>query len=173
MKPIKILVILNLSFLLFLTACDKEPQEKQPTAITGELVSDTGCKTFGKSASLEGETPDTLSCLEYSYDEAEKLLSISHINAGFNCCPENLYCSVSCHEDTILIEEHETDGLCDCLCLFDLEIEVAGVVPGEYVIQVIEPCNHDEEEIIFEVDLESQKEGAFCAVRKKYPWGIN
>ncbi|MBN1925010.1 MAG: hypothetical protein JW798_04175 [Prolixibacteraceae bacterium] len=170
MKLLKIFVILNFAFFLLLTACDKEPQEKGPTLITGELISDTGCKSFGKSVSLEDEKPDTLSCIEYSFDETTRVLSINHINAGFNCCPESLYCSVSCHEDTILIEEHETEGLCDCLCLFDLEIEVAGVVPGEYVIQVIEPYNHEEEELVFNVNLESQKEGAYCAVRKKYPW---
>jgi hypothetical protein len=101
-----------------------------------------------------------------------KILIFKHINAGFNCCPEGFYCNVSLKNDTIVIEEFENSSLCDCNCLFDLDIEVKGVETKTYQIKFIEPYCGDQAKLEFPVNLAVLKDGIFCVTRTRYPWGI-
>ena len=139
--------------------------------LTGEIINHSDCKSY-KSTEANNNVSDTLSCIEYSYDVLLKELMIKHINAGFNCCPESLYCDVSVHNDTIIIEEFEQDGLCDCLCLFDLDIKLKGVDQGKYYMKIVEPYVESEELINFDLDLVNNYEGSWCVIRKNYPWGM-
>ncbi len=148
-----------------------EEGEQTVAGLSGKLTAHTGCKGF-KSTASDSVTPDTLSCVEYTFDEADNKLIIKHINAGFNCCPESLYCNIELKNDTIYIHEHETDGLCDCLCLFDLDIEIIGVEAKKYQLVFIEPYASDQPELEFEADLTNNPSGSFCLTRKKYPWGV-
>ncbi len=138
--------------------------------ISGKLIKYTDCKTF-KSANIGSEVSDTLSCIFYSYDASVNQLILKHINAGFNCCPESLYCTVSLSNDTIIVEEFEKESSCNCICLYDLDIELNGVESKTYYIKIIEPYAIDEEKLNFELDLKNITEGSFCVTRKHYPWG--
>ena len=138
--------------------------------ISGKLINNTDCKTF-KSASIDSEVSDTLSCIFYSFEPAVNKLTLKHVNSGFNCCPESLYCTVSVNNDTIIIQEFEKEALCDCNCLYDLDIELNGVEPKIYYIKIIEPYAIGREELNFELDLGHSNEGSFCVTRKGYPWG--
>ena len=160
--------------IVFFSACDEgeEGAEKQQTLdITSDLVNSPTCKSGLKSSGTE-DTSDSLSCVEYYFDEANNKLTLKHINAGFNCCPENIYVQTSLSGDTIIIEEHEVDGMCDCDCLYDLEIELEGIAAKKYQIEFNEPYASPGE-ISFEVDLTNTAEGEFCVTRKFYPWGVN
>jgi len=156
--------------ILFIVCCDNEHNKQ--LALSGTLLNNPECKSGSKSASEKLSNPDTLSCIDYSYDDFFNKLTIKHINAGFNCCPESLYCSVSLRGDTIVILEQEARDGCRCNCLYDLDIVINGVVSKSYQIKVIEPLSGDQEKIDFQIDLLNNKNGSFCTTRKVYPWGM-
>lgn len=83
---------------VFLIGCENE--ENDPS-INGSLINHTDCKTF-KSAVIGINNGNSESCIEYSYDSQNRILQLKHINAGFNCCPDSLYCKISLSNDTIL-----------------------------------------------------------------------
>jgi len=168
-KHITIPIILVMG--LFIISCDKESPD--PLALSGNMVSHSACKNELKSSSLDSSTPDSISCIAYSYDVLAHKLSIQHVNAGFNCCPESLYCDIALHGDTILIREYESAAQCHCNCLYDLDMDVTGVDAKKYNVRFIEPDAGDQEQILFSIDLEIEWEGSFCVIRKQYPWGMN
>jgi len=152
----------------FIFGCKEETTDPQQL-ITGQLIKRTSCKDNFKSASKI--TPDSLSCIDYYFD-GENKLTIKHINAGFNCCPESLWCKVSVKNDSIIVQEFEKSALCDYNCLYDLDMGVTGVAAKKYLLKFIEPYCGEQEKLIFEIDLTNIKKGLFCVTRKQYPWGI-
>lgn len=180
MKRIVFSILSVLFIAFFIVCCDDENNDNNSNidninnddlTITGSVIHTTDCK-YVKSANLLSETPDSLSCVTYSYDYASNTLTIKHINAGFNCCPGELTCTVNLNSDTIVIEEFEKAPMCNCNCLFDLDIEINGVVKKMYTVKFIEPYAIDETEIVFELDLIRTTEGSYCVDRKNYPWNI-
>jgi len=166
-KPMKTsaLSLFLFSLALILTGCEEAGQ----TAISGELLTHSDCKSNLKTTA----EPDSLSCAVYSYDAATKVLQLTHINAGFNCCPGTLSCSFKLLGDTIRITEEEQEALCSCNCLFDMEMEISGVERSSYVIEFIEPYAGDMDALLFEIDLAAETDGSFCVTRKSYPWGMS
>jgi hypothetical protein len=162
-----ILVMMMISMLLF--SCDHEKDGNDPLIFSGKLISHSACKS-SKSDSIFMIAPDSISCVKFSYDSTSKKLSIQHINAGFNCCPDSLYCHVTINNDTIFIQEFESQFLCDCDCLYDLNIEVEGVEAKPYQLKFIEPYCGDQEQILFGADFSTAAEGSYCVTRTQYPW---
>jgi len=161
-----------LSFLtFFFFNCEKGNEEVKNVDITGSLKNHTVCKTELKSGYEAIILVDTLSKVDYSYNLENKKLTLNHINAGFNCCFDSLYCNIQHTKDSILIEEVELNPHCKCDCLYDLHIEINNVAEGTYQIKFIEPNVGKMEKIIFELDLKNEKTGYFCIIRKQYPWG--
>lgn len=150
-------------------SCDDEKGNEEPLALSGKVISHSECKNFG-SNSTRLTSGSSSSCVDYRFDAAAKKLFIKHINAGFNCCPDSLYCAVKMSNDTIIIKEFESKSLCKCNCLYDLDIGIEGVRPQKYVIKFIEPYCGDQEQIVFGVDFSSQTEGSYCVKRNHYPW---
>ena len=129
MKPIINIALLSF-FVIFLNfACEKET-ENQPLEFSGELISHTGCKHL-RSSKFENDQ----SCVEYVFDKTNNKLSLTHINTGFNCCPDSLWCTISKTENTIIIEEFEASQGCKCNCLYDFEIELEGIEQEKYTIK--------------------------------------
>ncbi len=166
MKSLLKYIILVL-FVIATISCDND---NSSTDISGRVTKHTGCKNELKSNTVTG-TPDSLSCVEYSYNSSSGILKLTHINAGFNCCPEELYCTISINQDTIIIQEYEQAALCRCNCLYNLEIEMLGLATDKYVLKFIEPYAGNSKKIIFDIDLSAGQEGSFCVVRNNYPWG--
>jgi hypothetical protein len=156
--------------LMFSCANEKEPA-KEPD-MYGRITGHSECK-HSIPVRETNETADTLSCVEYSFDEANNTLLLHHINAGFNCCPGNLSCTVTISRDTILVSESEQFPMCNCNCLYDLDIEVFGVEKRIYQIRFIEPYIGNQQPLIFEADLPESAIGSFCAKRLQYPWGLS
>jgi hypothetical protein len=168
MKTEDLRTIVLLSLGLFVAGCDKE--SNNPSSLSGKVVFASECKNNLKAASMALNIPDSLSCVDYTFDEANKNLSLRHCNAGFNCCPGKISCSVTLQNDTILIRESESTSMCDCNCLFDLDIEITGVEVNAYQVRIMEPYAGDQEQLLIGIDLEKNKEGSFCVTRKQYPW---
>lgn len=161
-------VIPVIVFILLVNACKKDIST---LPVIGALVNNSDCKA-NKSASFTCQVTKNQSCAEYTYDHSQKKLAIKHINTAFNCCPGKLSCNVSIKGDTLIIKESEKQSLCDCICLYDMEIEIKNLTAGKYRIRFIEPYGGTEENLTFEVDLTRLPEGSFCVNRNKYPWGI-
>jgi len=155
--------------LLIIVACTKTSEDD--TVVSGKITKHTGCKMFDQ-ASATTDTSANQSCIEYNYTLTEEKVNLKHINAGFNCCPGELHCSVTLSNDTITIEESESHANCDCNCLFDLDIEVSGIEAGEYFVKFIEPYCGDQQKLEFSIDLSQSSNGIYCVERNQYPWGI-
>ena len=126
--------------------------------------------TYTGCIELDTDYSHSQDCMEYNYD-GENILLLKHINAGFNCCPKNIIADIKIDNYSIIIEEIEIDGECDCLCLFNLSYEIKDLEPGEYKITIIEPYVHkDEETLEFTIDLLTTPSGVFCVERDHYPW---
>jgi hypothetical protein len=140
---------------------------------TGSLTGYEGCKEFSKGGTADTIPPDQ-DCMTYQYD-GEGVLLLEHVNAGFNCCPDDILADISIQGSVITIEEDESlepGGGCDCLCLFDVGYRIDNLPPGEYTIRVYGMYLLGAEILEFSVDLASSPSGAYCLHRDHYPWGI-
>ncbi|MDY0101891.1 MAG: hypothetical protein RBS07_03075 [Lentimicrobium sp.] len=156
-----------LMFIAF--SCENENEKEKPGFISGRITDHTGCKVLKSDESIN--LMDSYSCAEYSFNGITKKLSIKHINAGFNCCPGTLSANITLTNDTIIIQEFESEQSCNCNCLFDLDIEIDGIEPKPYQIIFIEPYCANQHPLIFKVDFANQAEGECCVTRNNYPWG--
>jgi len=159
-------------FTFLVCSCEKDKEKSKQLTLTGQLVNHSACKSGLNSPDGTTEIPDTLSCIDYSFDTSNNKLSMKHINAGFNCCPDSIYCNVAIMNDTIIVQECEKNSLCNCLCLYDLDIEINGVDSKKYQVRFIEPYSGEQDKLIFGIDLTIDLEGSYCVIRKQYPWGI-
>lgn len=139
--------------------------------ISGRLISNSSCKSFTRSGVPVDEVPDSISRVEYSYDNETKKLTLKHINAGFNCCTDSLYCEIELKGDTIMIEEFEEASLCNCNCVYDLDIEVDSVEMKKYQVKFVEPYAGGQDKLEFGIDLAEAANGSYSVIRKSYPWG--
>ncbi len=167
MRKILILILIYSLIVILTPSCEKGDNSSENIEFSGELVKHTKCKD-SEPISVREDTPDSLSCIKYIFDNNKLILK--HINAGFNCCPDSLYVNTFLNKDTIVIEEYETSKLCDCNCLYDLDIELTGIEAKKYHIKFVEPYVIDKEEIFFDIDLKNSVEDRFCMIRNHYPW---
>lgn len=73
-------------------------------------------------------------CIYYSYDGAGNLF-ISHINAIFNCCPDEtlgLTGDLVLNGNSITVTESDNGGMCSCMCPYDLNYTLTGIEAGNY-----------------------------------------
>lgn len=161
-------------YFLFLSAiiisCSSENENPEEMDLTIRLMGTPNC-VYLKSSTDLNDIPESQSCIEYAFDKDAGKLILKHIHAGFNCCPESLWCTVGYRNDTIIIEEFEKQMGCKCNCLYDLDLEVEGIEPGKYQLQIIEPYLSNQQPLIGLIDLYTLKQGSFCVTRSNYPWG--
>ncbi|HAN00264.1 MAG TPA: hypothetical protein DCQ26_16845 [Marinilabiliales bacterium] len=162
--------IYGLMILTLASSCqESEPQtETPPGTPTGVYLSHSACQTR-KAGSLSED--NSKECLVFTYRPDVKVLELTHKNAGFNCCPDSIYCDFDFSGDTLIISETEESALCNCLCLFDLTLRLENVAPNNWFIQVQEPYLEPTEYLQGAIDLNEQPEGELCATRDNYPWG--
>jgi hypothetical protein len=136
----------------------------------GWLAGASGCKSFASTGAFD-ITPSNEDCVDYHYN-GDNVLLLTHLNAAFNCCPA-IGAEITVRDHVIMITEKETSGLCDCLCLFDLDYQIVNLPPGEYVIKVIEPyLGEGDKPLEFVVNLSETPAGTYCVERNRYPWGL-
>jgi hypothetical protein len=147
---------------VFFLSCDKE------NPVSHSDCKNSNLKSIGQSCDYG---PDS-SCVSYIYNDQDKKLKLTHINAGFNCCPGEIYCHIEIKNDTVFLTESEEKADCDCDCLYDIDIHISEIVKQKYYISIIEPYRNNQEKILFEIDLTQNETGLFCVERTLYPWGI-
>lgn len=156
---------LCLLLLLGLVNCSSETSAPTQSSLhpVGALVGYDGCISLLSLTSTDD-------CLEWEYTK-EGTLKITHLGAGFNCCPEEIYAEVTITGGEIVIDEKEKDHGCRCLCLFTVEYEVTNLKPGDYRIQVIERyIAETDEPLVCRLDLTKPSSGKCCVERQYYPW---
>jgi hypothetical protein len=139
--------------------------------LSGVVTYRSGCLSSAMSDDGTATTPVDQSCISYEYD-GEEMLSVTHNNAGFNCCPDYFVVDVALDGNIITLTESEVldQGGCACLCLFDFEFLVANLPPGVYHVVFDEPYANDDME--FDLDLTEATSGTICVERHDYPWGV-
>lgn len=165
----------NLSFLFLLgllATCTSDNESPAEMELSIRLLGNPKC-VYLKSDENRRETPESQSCIEFVYDQDNRKLILKHINAGFNCCPESLWCNVILRNDTIIIREFEKQQGCKCNCLYDLDLEVLGIEPAKYCLWIIEPYLGTQKPLIGEMNIQACKTGNFCVWRTSYPWKNN
>jgi hypothetical protein len=131
----------------------------------GNLTNQTTCKDYNLS-----KQPPNQDCIQYQYDGIQNL-NLKHQNAGFNCCPE-IAANITIINRTITIKEIEISGLCNCLCLFDLDYRIINLPPSTYIITVEEPyILLENQKFEFTINLINSSTGSCCRERNNYPWG--
>ncbi|MFH0762004.1 MAG: hypothetical protein V2A67_10930 [Bacteroidota bacterium] len=160
MKTLNLAVIV---MILLLWGCDRETL--QPAI---QLDNATDCKG-PELKSIQGITT-TQDCIQYEYQD--NILTIKHVNAGFNCCPQGFNVNLAVSGDTLIISETENSSMCDCCCLFDLDYTLTDIGNRTWWIRVNEPYvqGPDEEKILFQVNLKLNPSGEKCFERSGYPW---
>ncbi len=151
------MVAILVLFIFSISACDNSIGTED-----GKLISNTLCKNE------KTETDET--CVKYSYNNETKVLNLKHINTAFNCCPKALYVEVTKEGGVITIEESERTQECNCMCLYDMEIEVYNVEAQIYSVKFKEPYVANEFELGFQIDLAQKSKGTYCLHRETYPW---
>ena len=136
--------------------------------ISSRILNKPACKQFTKSG--EYKITEIMSAVEYSFDMKTGILYVKHINAGFNCAPEVIYCYVQQSDKSLIFTEREKSQGVKCQCLYDLEIEVKGVKADKYRIEFVEPHIGNQEKLIFYVDLIAAPTGKYIVSRTEYPW---
>jgi hypothetical protein len=154
--------------LIFVIGCHKDDHNDEHVTIQ---VAHSDCKRLS-SPDRQTVADSNESCIEYEYFLQQNKLFLKHINAGFNCCPEDIYCTLTVTNDTIKIQEFEMKQLCSCECLFDLDMEISGIFAGQYHLIVQEPYCGDQEKLDFTIDLYEDPSGNYCVERNVYPWGF-
>jgi parallel beta-helix repeat protein len=132
-----------------------------PGAPTGAFLGMGVCKGF--LTALDANAGDELKrCVQWQYNGSGTLL-LKHVNAIFNCCPE-IETQVTITENTITIQEIEIEGLCDCMCTYDLDYQISNLPAGQYTINVIEP--YSSPPLLFTADLTTTPTGEYCVTSK-------
>jgi len=129
--------ILSLIILLALISCTKNDEPKNANVgLTWFYHSD--CKGNKSSFVREDEGEKLIIQSEF-----EGFYTIDHYDAMFNCClPEGLCAIVNFSNDTLYLNEKETEpGNCRCLCNFDLSSEIGNLEEGNYVLCLMKDSN--------------------------------
>lgn len=149
-----------------------EPEIIAPLDISGKITFNSECKSFDGMI-RNPNIPDSLSCIKFNFDEENNKLTLNHINSAFNCCPGTISCNVTTRNDTIIIKETEKESLCNCNCLYDLDIEINGVTTSQYFLKFEEPYIGNQGLLDFQIDLSKNITGEYCVKRTKYPWSLH
>jgi len=161
-------LIISLIVLLFFgLGCDDKEEPIQTGSPEPNYVSHSECKNKKSGSIGEDKSQD---CITYSYQADTKILTLTHKNAAFNCCPDSITVDFSFMGDTILITEAETAALCNCSCVFDLNFTIGNLEKKTWIIKVVEPYIGDSEPLKGTVDLNNEITGEFCIIRNFYPW---
>lgn len=166
MKTRLITLLASLLITVVTSALERVPP---PTQLSCIVKNSSGCNVK-KPVSENTIVADSLSCIYYSYNDSTQVLTLSHINAGFNCCMKQIICTATIFYDEFNLIETEKGKICKCNCLYSFDVDLYEVEAKKYKLKIIEPLVGNQTELNFELDLIKNKKGSFCVDRKKYPW---
>jgi hypothetical protein len=132
------------------------------TKTGGIITASSGCTSNAPGLKADAVYEDNKTYVIYDYSGTT--LSLKHINAVFNCCPSSITATAAVSAGSIVINESEdtSQQVCSCVCQYNLDLQVDGVVAGTYVITFNEPYFHELDPVIeFTADLVTQPSGTF------------
>lgn len=95
-------------------------------------TTDSGCHNGTRSDDPYSEDYDADA---WDIDYTDGILSVTWANFVANCCPEGFNSWFELEDGNRLIYNlTETDGMCDCLCIFDVTSTFGEIDPGHYTI---------------------------------------
>ena len=160
----KLIVVVLVAGLLI--ACEKQNTNSGKLSVT--CSSDMVCRSNDPLKS--SDPPPEISCIKFIYKD-DSLLTMTHFNAGFNCCPEKFSTVIQLKSDSLIIQEKELKQGCKCNCLFNLEIEIKNLPAGTYHVRFVEPyVKQAMPQLVFDMDLKKDPVGEFCVTRSEGWW---
>jgi hypothetical protein len=134
----------------------------------GSLIAHTGCKSASPGAFRTVSAAED--CIEYEY-VGYNTIAVTHVNAGFNCCPGDITADITIRNDTVTVVEHESQSGCRCLCLYDVEYRFENMEPAVYTFIFVEPyANASDAPLACTIDFVATPTGSCCVGRGHYPW---
>jgi hypothetical protein len=102
---------------------------------------------------------------EVTVDVLGDSVRVRHLADLINCCPEPISWELFVGEGTLLVVEHWVPG-CYCLCCFDLEMTMADVPPGQWLLSYrwFDIEADDWVDMVFEIELPDVGQGAWPTV---------
>lgn len=165
MKEFKTLLMIGLAAGLW-SSCEGPGNNLGSLSVS--VTSDMVCKVTDPLKS--GDPSPESTCIKYSYD-GSGLLTLTHYNAAFNCCPEKFTVDIEVKGDSLIILEEEKKQGCKCNCLFYLELKVENLPADTYHIRFVEPyVRQGIPELTFDLDLKKEPEGQYCITRPAGWW---
>ncbi|MHC4785861.1 MAG: hypothetical protein ACYTE6_07830 [Planctomycetota bacterium] len=94
---------------------------------------------YSNSGCLPGGTRAQEPCTEddtFAFVVEGDRLAVTHFDATYNCCPEDIAVSLAVDEWLLILTETEIPGMpCDCNCCYEVESAVEGLDPGTYTVE--------------------------------------
>ncbi|UCG33801.1 MAG: hypothetical protein JSU68_04030 [Phycisphaerales bacterium] len=90
--------------------------------------SNTGC--------LEGRSFGPCGDDDFDLTVEGSTLNITHLNATYNCCPDDIAVSLEIEDTTLILTEEEIlTNPCFCLCCYEVHYTVTDLAPGTYTVR--------------------------------------
>jgi hypothetical protein len=117
-----------------LGSCDNEDNESaKASGVQVRNFANSGCKKAGTARTKGGIFPEHPEYFEYKAID-DGYLSVSHVNAAFNCEPGELKIQATLEGHNIKILETEEQSFANCICPYDLYCEVGPLSDGDYTV---------------------------------------
>lgn len=171
MKKLSMIYVMMLAAFVLFNGCESSNIDPHGDMVPDiMLTNNPECKP-NSYQNTKGDIPleDVKTILTWEY--SNNTLTLKHENVGFNCCPERIEVGFKIEDRVITITEREKSSLCDCLCLYDLDLVINDLPAGEYQFKVDEEyLNDGDMEFDFTLDLDTEPSGKRELPRYGYPW---
>lgn len=125
----------ELTAILAAMICSSSAYAADASRINASDVNTEGCKAYvaerpAKLVGSDNETP----LWRVRYDKGT--LSVTWLNFTANCCTEGFNSWINTPEDGVLdINLFDKDGMCDCLCPYDVDASFPDIAEGLYTLR--------------------------------------
>lgn len=147
---------------LLMAGCSSDDHEGSTDASVFQIrdFANSGCKKVGEARTRGGYFSDYPEYVEYK-GMKDGFLSISHVNAAFNCEPGELKIQATIEGNVIKILETEEDARANCICPYDLYCEVGPLNDGKYTIIIYNGSYEYGERARFGISYKSSLSGKY------------
>jgi hypothetical protein len=160
----KRIYIILFFILMVILSCQNRKDDDPHLKISGTVINFSDCKNMS-AGNKEQSRWDTINCITWEYNSSTNILDMKHLNVFFNCYPGQITVEIHEENDTIFISEAEEMNAANCLCQYDLDMELTGVSRKIYQVELIEPYAWAwgmTNPICFEMDLITYPAGQQC-----------